>query len=102
MMAMWTFEEASARLYRAMVARREAKAALRKYREERGSCEWENPTAGEDTIFPCYRDIRAMEWCDVCHGSQPLWEAYRAAAIEQGAARRTFMAVGKRTVERVQ
>jgi hypothetical protein len=101
--AMWTFEEASARLYRAMAERRAAKTALREYRERVGECE--HALADESGMFgdACYRRaqngrISADEWCDVCAGSQPLWECYRDAARAQGQAVRTFMAVGQRTV----
>lgn len=109
MAALWTFEEAARRLYGAVQAHREAKATLRKYREERGSCEWvlEAQSPEDERTVECYRrepydpglqyDPPEPTWCDVCKDSQPLWEAYRAAAVTRGAALRTFMAVGQRT-----
>ncbi len=79
------------RLYRARVARKETRAALRAYREKHGSCDGVNHETG-----PCYYHYPAIrDWCDICRFSQPLWELRRKAYIEATTALVSLLHLGK-------
>lgn len=84
-------EQAVLRLYRARVARRETHAALKAYRQEHGSC------VKHGNLPPCFAtgSYILVDWCEICQGAQPLWEARRKAYIEATAALISLLNMGK-------
>ena len=82
--------QAAFAFYRARLKQRETKMALRIYREQHGACPlYDNGyhRDGRDGRPSCFQTSEPMsEWCEVCRGSQPLWEARRQAAKDAGVA----------------
>lgn len=80
-------------LIAARARRKEAKDALRVYRQKNGACE-----SLDDSYFPdggglgaCYSRYPSLPMesrCEVCQGSEPLWQARQKAAAEVGSAMR--------------
>lgn len=86
--------DAAIDLYRARIERVEASKALKSYREQHGSCEREDHYGN---VRPCYYRIPDQdEWCEVCLGSQPLFERKMKASQKCGAAIRRIMHVCKK------
>ncbi len=86
--------EAALQWARARDASRAAKAALLAYRVEHGSC---TETLSEKSrgCWDLYAGpvwerqfLPLAEWCEVCAGSQPLWQSRKHAAIAVGVATR--------------
>ncbi len=112
-MAKSLFAAAARSLYEARAARTAAKEALVAYRTAHGECVLRElridhqAGIGPTDCFKVNRysfnapSLPIEHWCEVCRNSQPLWEAYRAAATRQAAALRSFMAAGKRTASEV-
>ena len=105
-----SIEIAALRFYHARVKKRDAKAALKAYRLDNGACiSGGIMRAGIRTRDgdegPCWSDAHAIypfgimprdEWCEVCLGSQPLWEHYRKMNTEAQAALRRLMHLCKK------
>ncbi len=81
--------DAALDFYKARQKQKEAKAALRKFRQENGGC---------DCAMPCYYSQRPIDgndeyepWCDNCQAAQPLWETYQKSANLVGASLRRLL-----------
>lgn len=87
-------KEIAQRLFKARLASTEAKAKLKEYRVDAGSCI--HPKAGQRG--PCYihKDIQD-DWCPVCQASEPLHQVRKKTATEAGAALRALMAACRRS-----
>lgn len=93
------FEKAAMRLYEARLARKEAKEAFIKFREEFSACELlDGPHAS-----PCYGDeytqMPKENWCDVCKKGQPFYLARKSACKEVGMAMRALMQLCKKSAK---
>lgn len=90
---MRSIERAARELVAARARRVIVKKALLAYRQEHGSCEAideQYPPYGEGP-GPCYMRYPSLSLdkrCDVCQGSEPLYQARKQAASEVGAAMR--------------
>jgi hypothetical protein len=90
--------DAAINLYHARNARVAARKALKEYREKVGECEESTELYDRSDKNPdCYRNegLNRTDWCSICEGSQPLWEAKVKASNKAGAALRVVMALCK-------
>lgn len=90
-------EQAALALQAARIKRDAARKALYDYRQQYGGCHVVEAGSAE---HPCYRPVKHGQWCDACRNSQPLWEAYRSAANEVGAAMRKLMMLCGKKVDK--
>lgn len=89
-------ERAARELVAARRERHDAKAALLKYRQDKGDCERRVGAQNFDALVPppCFQSERYFsdnptdQWCEVCAGSEPLYQARKRAAIRVGKALR--------------
>jgi len=71
--------------YQARRGKLQAHADLVAYRAEHGGCIGDDKDVG--TCYEGYND----DWCAICLGSQPLWEARKTASYRVGTALRGLM-----------
>ena len=90
------FKGAAIALYQARQRHKQAHEALKQYRKEHGSCDGENYA----NTGPCYMryDLTRVDWCDICEGSQPLWEERTRASRRLGPTLRRLMYLCKQEV----
>lgn len=94
-------EQAARELVEARRERSNAKAALLKYRQENGECSRVDASRSRNDHGipdplppPCFQSERYFnngvtdQWCEVCAGSEPLYQARKRAAIRVGKALR--------------
>ena len=98
---MTTLETAALTWHAARQKHRTAKEAILEYRRIHGSCTVKPESYYDDSgAGPCYtrgprretlgRALLFADWCEVCQGSQPLYEARYAAGIAVGVALRAL------------
>lgn len=89
-----SMREALRKLYSKRAAKIAAKEALREFRAEHGSCLDEGNSVDVPTLR-CFRepDKPKEQWCEVCLGSQPLWEARQKAQAQAAAALRSILRI---------
>lgn len=91
--AVSAIEHAARELVAARARRAAAKKALLAYRQEHGGCENNDDEQHDvgDHRGNCYQRYPSLPLdrrCDVCQGSEPLWQARTRAATDVGAAMR--------------
>lgn len=102
-------EQAAMSLVDARNERTKAKAALLKYRQENGECSRVDASRSRNDHGipdplppPCFQSERYFnnsvtdQWCEVCAGSEPLYQARKKAAIRVGNALRRLTAICNR------
>lgn len=91
---MTPLETAALAYYQARKSHEAARAKLREYRQEHGSCQWSQGDVGSiDEVPECFRQshVAIADWCAICRGSEPLHQEYRSAASAVGQRMRALL-----------
>lgn len=91
---MSAIEKAAKRLFAARLVSSQAKFCLQQYRQEHGGCIYP-PESGRSNCYLQWQLPKAR-WCEVCRGSEPIYQARKKAAIEVATAMRALMHLCKK------